>query len=178
MNRVGYGYDLHRLGAGRDLWLGGLRIDYDRGLIGHSDADVLVHAIADAVLGAAALGDIGLHFPDTEGRWRDLKGAVLMERVLTLTRQKGLQPVNVDCTIHAEQPKLSPHRQNLRESIAKMMDLPVEMVNVKFKTNEGVDSIGRGESIASSAVVLLTDGAGASVPGGDRMSRIAGDGAA
>lgn len=154
--RVGYGYDLHRLASGRDLWLGGVRVDYDRGLVGHSDADVLVHAIADAILGAAALGDIGQHFPDHEGRWRDMKGLALMERVLTMARQKGWNPVNVDCIVHAEQPKLSPHRDRIRESIAKMMDLPLDAVNVKFKTNEGLDSVGQSAAIAASVVVLLS----------------------
>lgn len=155
--RVGYGYDLHRLASGRDLWLGGVRVDYDRGLVGHSDADVLVHAVADAVLGAAGLGDIGQHFPDHEGRWKDLKGLALMERVMTLTRQKKLNPVNVDCIVHAEQPKLSPHRDRIRESLAKMLDLPVDAVNLKFKTNEGLDSVGQSAAIAASAVVLLSE---------------------
>lgn len=155
--RVGYGYDLHRLASGRDLWLGGVRIDYDRGLVGHSDADVLVHAVADALLGAAGLGDIGQHFPDHEGRWRDLKGLALMERVLSLLRQKKLRPVNVDCIVHAEQPKLSPHRERIRESLAKMTGLPEEAVNVKFKTNEGLDAVGQNTAIAASAVALLSD---------------------
>lgn len=154
-NRVGYGYDLHRLAAGRDLWLGGVRVDYDRGLVGHSDADVLVHAVADAVLGAAALGDIGQHFPDHEGRWKDMKGLALMERVLSMVHQKKMRLVNVDCTVHAEQPKLSPHRDRIRESLAGMLGLPLDSVNVKFKTNEGLDSVGQVAAIAASAVALL-----------------------
>ena len=155
--RVGYGYDLHRLASGRDLWLGGVRVDYDRGLVGHSDADVLVHAIADAILGAAALGDIGQHFPDHEGRWRDMKGGALMERVLSMVRQKNLRTVNVDCIVHAEQPKLSPHRDRIRQSLAGMLNLPVDSVNVKFKTNEGLDAVGQNTAIAASAVALLSD---------------------
>jgi len=155
--RVGYGYDLHRLASGRDLWLGGVRVDYDRGLVGHSDADVLVHAVADAILGAAGLGDIGQHFPDHEGRWKDLRGRALMERVMAMVRQKGLRPVNVDSTVHAEQPKLSPHRDRIRESLAAMLELAPADVNVKFKTNEGLDSIGQSAAIAASAVALLTD---------------------
>lgn len=154
--RVGYGYDPHRLASGRDLWLGGVRVDYDRGLVGHSDADVLVHAVADAILGAAALGDIGQHFPEHDGRWKDLKGSALMDRILTLMRQKGFKIVNVDCYVHAEQPKLSPHRDRIRESLAAMIDLPLEAVNVKFKTNEGLDAVGRGEAIAASAVAMLS----------------------
>lgn len=157
MNRVGFGYDLHRLASGRALWLGGVKIEYDRGLVGHSDADVLVHAVADALLGAAGLGDIGQHFPDSEGRWKDMKGSALMETILPLIRGKNLKPVNVDCTLHAEQPKLSPHRDKIRDTLAKMVGLPAERVNVKFKTNEGLDSIGRAEAIAASAVALLSD---------------------
>ncbi len=155
--RVGYGYDVHRLASGRDLWLGGVRVDYNRGLVGHSDADVLVHAVADAVLGAAALGDIGRHFPDSEGRWKDMKGTALMERVLSMARQKGFRVVNVDCIIHAEQPKLSPHREKILESLAAMLDVPADAVNVKFKTNEGLDAVGRVEAIAASAVALLSN---------------------
>ncbi|MBI4178807.1 2-C-methyl-D-erythritol 2,4-cyclodiphosphate synthase [bacterium] len=155
--RVGYGYDLHRLAPGRDLWLGGIRIDYDRGLVGHSDADVLVHAVADALLGAAALGDIGQHFPEHDGRWRDLKGSALMERVMGLIAEKKFKPVNVDCVIHAEKPKLSQYRDAIRKSIADMARLPAESVNVKFKTNEGLDAVGRGEAISASAVALLSD---------------------
>ncbi len=152
--RVGYGYDLHRLASGRDLWLGGVKVEFDRGLVGHSDADVLVHAVADAILGAAGLGDIGQHFPDHEGRWKDMRGSALMEKVLQMPGKK-FRVVNVDCIVHCERPKLSPHRDRIRDSIAGMVHIPADSVNVKFKTNEGLDAIGRNEAIAASAVVLL-----------------------
>lgn len=155
--RVGYGYDVHRLAPGRDLWLGGVRVEFERGLVGHSDADVLVHAVADALLGAAGQGDIGQHFPEHDGRWKDLKGSALMERVLNQVKEKKFRPVNVDCIVHAERPKLSPYRDAIRESLARMLGLPVGAVNVKFKTNEGLDAVGQNLAIAASAVALLSD---------------------
>jgi 2-C-methyl-D-erythritol 2,4-cyclodiphosphate synthase len=156
--RVGIGYDVHPFDPNRALVLGGVRIDGAWGLRGHSDADVLLHAIGDACLGAAALGDLGDHFPDTDARWRGVPSAVLVSRVLDLVRSRGLRPVNVDATVVAERPRLAPHRDDLRKRIAELLGLPLDHVSVKASTNSGLGSIGRAEGIAATAVVLLEDG--------------------
>jgi 2-C-methyl-D-erythritol 4-phosphate cytidylyltransferase / 2-C-methyl-D-erythritol 2,4-cyclodiphosphate synthase len=153
--RVGSGYDLHRLVEGRPLVLGGVTIPHERGLAGHSDADALCHAITDAVLGAAAAGDIGQHFPDTDERWRGASSVELLKQSVALVRARGYRVANVDATIIAERPKLGPHRPAIVVSVAAALGLPADAVSVKAKTNEGADSTGCGEAIAVHAVALL-----------------------
>jgi 2-C-methyl-D-erythritol 2,4-cyclodiphosphate synthase len=153
--RIGHGYDLHRLVAGRRLVLGGLEISHPRGLLGHSDADVVLHAVSDAILGALGAGDIGQHFPDSDERYRGIASSELLKQVAALMSGRGWRVGNLDITIHAEQPRLGPHREAMRQRIATLLDVPAECVNVKAKTNEGLDAVGRGEAIATTAVVLL-----------------------
>jgi len=155
MVRVGLGYDSHRLGPGRPLVLAGVRVPHDRGLLGHSDADAVLHAVTDAVLGAAGAGDIGELFPDTDPRWAGADSAAFLRRAMGIAAEAGLRPVNCDVTILAEAPRLAPHRQAMRESLAGLLGLPVSAVAVKAKTNEGMGFIGRGEGIAAAAVVLM-----------------------
>jgi 2-C-methyl-D-erythritol 2,4-cyclodiphosphate synthase len=156
MSRSGIGWDSHRLEAGRPLVLGGVRIpDADRGLVGHSDADVLTHAVIDALLGAAGLGDIGLHFPDTDERWRGADSIELLRAVLAMVREAGLSPVNMDATVVCEAPRLFPYRAEMRARLASAIDLPAESVNVKFTTAEGMGFAGRGEGIAALAIATL-----------------------
>jgi 2-C-methyl-D-erythritol 2,4-cyclodiphosphate synthase len=157
MFRIGHGYDLHRLVEGRALMLGGVRIDSARGLLGHSDGDVVLHAICDAMLGAMAIGDIGQHFPDTDERFRGAASSELLRHVAKLMRDEGWKIGNLDVTICAEEPRLAPHRLAMRSRIAELLDVPLTRVSIKAKTNEGVDAIGRGEAIAATAVVLLED---------------------
>jgi 2-C-methyl-D-erythritol 2,4-cyclodiphosphate synthase len=156
--RVGIGHDTHRLAEGRPLILGGVRIEHARGLVGHSDADVVLHAVADALLGAAALGDIGEHFPDTDPRWQGLDSGLLLTEVLDLVARAGWQPVNCDVIVHAQEPKLGPHKPALRANLARLLALDPTAVNVKAKTGEHVGPVGRGEAIACEAVVLLERG--------------------
>ncbi|MFI5395080.1 MAG: 2-C-methyl-D-erythritol 2,4-cyclodiphosphate synthase [Candidatus Binatia bacterium] len=153
--RIGQGYDLHRLVEGRRLILGGVDIPHPRGLLGHSDADVVLHAIGDAILGAMSAGDIGLHFPDTDERYRGIASTELLRHVVALMSGQGWRVGNLDVTICAEQPRLAPHRDAIRQRIAELLGVPRICVNVKAKTNEGVDAIGRGEAVAATAVVLL-----------------------
>ncbi len=153
--RVGVGYDLHRLVRGRALVLAGVRIEYEFGLSGHSDADVVLHAVTDALLGAAGLPDIGEMFPDTDPRYKDADSRVLLASALEAVKAKGLVIGNVDVIVHAERPKLSVHKRAMRESIAGILGVSIDDVNVKAKTNEGVDAVGRGEAIACTAVALL-----------------------
>jgi 2-C-methyl-D-erythritol 2,4-cyclodiphosphate synthase len=153
--RVGIGHDTHRLGAGRPLILGGVRIDHPQGLIGHSDADVVLHAVADALLGAAGLGDIGEHYPDTDLRWRGLDSGRLLAEVVERIAAAGWRTVNCDLIIHAQEPKLGPHKPALRANIARLLGVGEGVVNVKAKTGEHVGPIGRAEAIACEAVVLL-----------------------
>ena len=153
--RVGHGHDTHRLSRGRILVLGGVPIDFERGLLGHSDADVLLHAITDALLGAAGLGDIGEWFPDTDPQWAGANSADLLQTAVREVAARRWKIVNLDCTISAEQPKLSPHKPAIRERIAELLEISVENVNVKAKTGEGVGPVGRKEAIAADAVVLL-----------------------
>lgn len=155
--RVGIGYDIHAFDPGRVLMLGGVKIEGAWGLKGHSDADVLLHAVADALLGAAALGDLGEHFPDDDPQWKDVPSAVLLAEVLTKVRAKGFRPVNVDVNVIAERPRLAPHREAIRERLAALLALPVGAVSVKARTNEGLDALGQGKGIAAQAVVLLDD---------------------
>lgn len=153
--RIGQGYDLHRLVEGRDLILGGVKINYEKGLLGHSDADVLLHAITDALLGAAGLGDIGRHFPDTDPAFKGADSKVLLSEAVALVVKAGWVIVNVDCTIIAQAPKLAPYMPQIRESVAKAIGVDLQRVNVKAKTNEGCDAVGRKEAIEAHAVVLL-----------------------
>ncbi len=155
MSLVGIGYDTHRYAAGRRLVLGGIEIAHDLGLDGHSDADVLTHAIIDALLGGAGLGDIGEHFPDTNERWRDADSLTLLETVVTTVVATGLEIVNVDCTVVMEQPKLAPHKQAIRECLARTLMLSPARVNVKATTGEGMGFVGRGEGVAALAVAGL-----------------------
>ncbi len=153
--RVGSGYDLHRFADGRRLILGGVEIPFDRGLAGHSDADALCHAVTDALLGAASLGDIGTHFPDTDARWRGASSIGLLEQAVAMVGRLGFRVVNADATIVTERPKLGPHRAAMAASLARALGLPASAVSVKAKTNEGVDATGRGEALAVHAVALL-----------------------
>ena len=158
--RVGFGYDVHPFVSGRPLILGGIRIPYLFGLKGHSDADVLVHAICDALLGAVAEGDIGRHFPDTDPQYRDIKSTILLKKVLTKVREKGFRPVNVDATIVAEKPKLFDTIPRMVKEVADVLEIETERVNVKATTTEGLGFTGREEGIAAYAVALVeTDSA-------------------
>lgn len=153
--RIGAGYDLHRLEPGRKLILGGVEIPHETGLIGHSDADVLCHAITDAILGAAALGDIGRHFPDTDLRWKDADSIVLLSLAAAIVRDAGFAVLNIDAVVIAEAPKLLPHLDAMRQKIADAMGIEVSAVSVKGKTNEKVGELGRGEAMAVHAVAML-----------------------
>ena len=153
--RVGFGYDLHRLVDGRPLILGGIEIPCDRGLLGHSDADAVCHAVTDAILGAAAAGDIGQHFPDTDPRWKGASSIELLRAVVDFVRTRGLDVVNLDVVVVAEEPKIGPFVNRMRESLAAVAGIDSERVSVKGKTNEGVDATGRGEAIAAHAVAML-----------------------
>lgn len=138
--------------------LGGVEIPHGKGPVGHSDGDVLLHALADALLGAAALGDIGSHFPDTDARWKGADSAALLSHVMGLLRERGFSPVNIDVTVVAQEPKVGPHREAIRARLSELLGLPLDRVSVKAKTNEGLGEIGRGEAIACHAVALLKDG--------------------
>jgi len=153
--RIGQGYDLHRLAAGRKLILAGVEVASEVGPAGHSDADVVLHAVIDALLGAAGLGDIGEHFPDTDPAYAGIDSGLLLEQALDKVWQGGYTPVNVDVTIIAEKPKLKDHKPAMRQRLAKMLNLAEDAVNIKAKTNEGVGEIGKGEAIACWAVVGL-----------------------
>ena len=153
--RVGIGYDYHRLEAGRKLVLGGVEIPFSKGLAGHSDGDVLTHAVCDALLGAAGLGDIGQHFPDTDPQWKDASSLTLLAQVVERLRAKGLRVAQVDSVIIAEAPKLAPHFARMRETLARALDVAPAEVNVKAKTTEGLEAVGRGEAMAAQAVVTL-----------------------
>lgn len=153
--RVGLGHDTHRLAPNRALILGGVRIDFDRGLLGHSDADILLHAITDALLGAAGLGDIGDAFPDTDPTYAGIDSTLLLTEALKRVAGQGWRPVNLDCTIFAQRPKLASYKPAIRKRVSELLGIPVECINVKAKTGEGVGPIGREEAMAADAVVLL-----------------------
>jgi 2-C-methyl-D-erythritol 2,4-cyclodiphosphate synthase len=153
--RIGQGYDVHQLVAGRKLIIGGVEIPYDKGLLGHSDADVLLHAICDALLGAAALGDIGRHFADTEAKYKNIDSRILLRESLHLVREQGYRVGNVDATIIAQAPKMAPHIFQMVENIADDLRVEKSAVNVKATTTEKLGLTGRGEGIAAQAVVLL-----------------------
>lgn len=158
MSLAGIGYDSHRLAPGRRLVIGGIEIPHELGLDGHSDADVLAHAVIDALLGAAGLGDIGEHFPDTDERWRDADSMQLLASVVTSVHAAGLEILNVDCTVVMEAPKLAPHKHAIRARLASALGLEPGRVNVKASTGEGVGFVGRGEGVAALAVAALREG--------------------
>ena len=153
--RIGMGYDIHRLVSGRKLVLGGVTIPFEKGLLGHSDADVLVHAVCDALLGAAGLGDIGLHFPDTDPKYKDIESLKLLSQTVDLIRINGYQLQNVDTTIFAEQPKLAPYRTAMQLNLAQTLKVDCCLVNIKATTAEGLGIIGKGDAIAAMSVVLV-----------------------
>ncbi len=155
MFRIGQGFDVHQLVEGRPLIVGGIEIEYEKGLLGHSDADVLLHTIADAALGAIGEGDIGKHFPDTDPAFKDANSAKLLEHVWKIVKEKGYSLGNVDCTIIAQQPKMAPYISQMRERIAYLLEGKVDQVNVKATTTEKLGFTGRGEGIAAQAVILL-----------------------
>lgn len=153
--RIGYGEDIHRLVPDRKLILGGVEIPFDQGLLGHSDADCLLHAIADALLGACALGDIGDHFPVDDPQWGNADSKKILSESYSLVKKKGYQIANLDASVLAEKPRLSPYRLAMRESIARVLELELNQVSVKLMTNEGLDAIGEGKAIRSTCICLL-----------------------
>jgi 2-C-methyl-D-erythritol 2,4-cyclodiphosphate synthase len=155
--RIGVGYDVHRLVTGRPLVLGGITIPFEKGLEGHSDADVLVHAACDALLGAAGEGDIGRHFPDTDPRYKGIYSIRLLELTLTILRARGFSVVNLDAVVFAEAPKLQPYRDEMQATMARTMGIDPQRINVKATTTEGLGCIGRGDGIAAMCIVLLVE---------------------
>jgi 2-C-methyl-D-erythritol 2,4-cyclodiphosphate synthase len=155
MFRIGQGYDVHQLTEDRPLIIGGIQIPHEKGLLGHSDADVLLHAITDAILGAVGLGDIGTHFPDTDVAYKNADSSYLLSEIWNKVKDMGYRLGNVDCTIIAQKPKMAPYIRNMKENIAKLLDAEISQVNVKATTNEKLGFIGREEGIASFSVVLL-----------------------
>jgi 2-C-methyl-D-erythritol 2,4-cyclodiphosphate synthase len=153
--RTGLGWDVHRIAGGRPLILGGVTIPWAYGLYGHSDADILLHAVTDAVLGAAALGDIGMHFPDTDPKWKGASSKQFLEHAVGMVRELGYTLINVDTTVILETPKLKDYRQAIRESLAAILGLAVDRVSVKFKTAEKVGTVGRGFSAEAQAIVTV-----------------------
>jgi 2-C-methyl-D-erythritol 2,4-cyclodiphosphate synthase len=155
MTPAGIGYDTHRLAAGRRLVIGGVQIPHDRGLEGHSDSDVLAHAVIDALLGAAGLGDIGEHYPDNDERWRDADSMALLREVVAMVRSRGLEIEHVDCTVMIEEPKLAPHKAAIRASLADALGVDGARVNVKATTGERMGFVGRGEGVGALAVASV-----------------------
>jgi 2-C-methyl-D-erythritol 2,4-cyclodiphosphate synthase len=155
MLRVGFGYDAHRLTKGRDLILGGVKIPHDKGLLGHSDADVLSHAIGEAILGALSSGDLGEHFPDTDQRYKDISSLRILSMIIDLAKKENANIINVDSTIVAEEPKLSNHIQKMRENVSNTLKIDVDQVSVKATTTEGMGFTGMEEGMAAYAVVLV-----------------------
>ena len=155
--RVGMGYDVHRLTENRDLILGGVKIPWEKGLLGHSDADVLIHAVMDALLGAAALGDIGKHFPDTDPAYKGISSIKLLVHVAGLLRENGYEVGNIDATVIAQKPKMAPHIPQMRRNMAEALGISESKLNIKATTEEGLGFTGRGEGIASQAICLLTE---------------------
>ncbi|MGV3637925.1 MAG: 2-C-methyl-D-erythritol 2,4-cyclodiphosphate synthase [Flavobacteriales bacterium] len=156
MFRIGFGFDVHRLVEGRELWLGGVLIPHRTGALGHSDADVLLHALCDALLGAAAQGDIGQHFPDTDMRWKGADSKVLLHEVVRIIGEHGWKVVNVDCTLILERPKIMPHVPAMRAVLAPLLGVDVDAVSIKATTNEKMGFVGREEGVAAHAVALIT----------------------
>lgn len=155
MTRSGIGYDLHRLAAGLKLMVGGVEVPHDKGSVGHSDGDVLSHALCDALLGAASLGDIGTHFPDTDPRWKGASSLLFLEHARELLDERSLRISHIDAVVICERPKLGPHFPRMREALAKSLGISQQQINLKAKTNEGTGEIGRGEAIAAHAIATL-----------------------
>ena len=153
--RVGYGYDVHRLAEDRDLWLGGIKIEHTKGLLGHSDADVLIHAICDALLGAANLRDIGFHFPDTAGEYKDIDSKILFAKTLEVLSGKGYRVGNIDATICAERPKINPHIPAMQKVMADILQIDIDDISIKATTSEKMGFVGREEGFAAYAVALI-----------------------
>ncbi len=153
--RVGFGYDVHVFAQNRDLWLGGIKINFHLGLLGHSDADVLIHALCDALLGAANMRDIGYHFPDTAGEYKNIDSKILLKEVMLLIREKGYEFGNADCTIVAEQPKLNPHIPSIQVKLAEVMGVSEEDISIKATTSEKMGFVGRQEGLAAYVTVLI-----------------------
>lgn len=154
--RVGFGYDVHRLVAGRALWLGGIRIAHTEGLLGHSDADVLIHAICDALLGAANMRDIGYHFPDTANEYENIDSKILLRKTMALLREAGYELGNIDATVAAERPKLNPHIPEMKRTLASVLEVDEEAISIKATTTERLGFTGREEGIAAYATVLIS----------------------
>lgn len=153
--RIGHGYDVHQLAEGRKMVLGGVEIPFEKGILGHSDADVLLHAICDAMLGAAALGDIGKHFPDTDAAFKDISSTILLSKVDDLIRSKGFHVINIDSTIVLQKPKIGPYVDRMKNNISGVLNIDTNSVSVKATTSEGLGFIGKGNGIVAYAVVLL-----------------------
>jgi 2-C-methyl-D-erythritol 2,4-cyclodiphosphate synthase len=154
--RTGFGFDVHAFAEGRKLIIGGIEIPYDKGLEGHSDADVLLHAICDAMLGALALGDIGIHFPNTDERWKDADSSLLLKHVIELINSKGYELGNLDCVLAMEKPKISPYVNQIRMRISEIIEADIEQISIKATTTEKLGFVGRTEGVVSFATVLLT----------------------
>ncbi len=155
MYRVGLGYDIHKLTTGRDLIIGGVKITHEKGLLGHSDADVLIHAIVDAMLGALALADIGTLFPDTDKKYKDIDSTILLEKVYEKISEKGWQIVNIDCNIIAQEPKMMPYIPKMKKVLCKILEIELDELSIKAKTNENLDAVGQKLAIEAHAVVML-----------------------
>ena len=153
--RIGFGYDVHRLAEGRDLWLGGIKIEHLKGAVGHSDADVMIHAICDALLGAANLGDIGKHFPDTSADFKNIDSKILLKRVCVLLEEKKYTIGNIDVSLTLEKPKIAPHIPLMQKVLCEVMNIPVEDLSIKATTNEKMGFVGREEGIACYAIALI-----------------------
>lgn len=153
--RVGFGYDVHRLADNRELWLGGIKIPHTQGLLGHSDADVLIHAVCDALLGAANLRDIGFHFPDTAGEYKDIDSKILLKRTLEVISEKGYKIGNIDATICAERPKINPHIPEMQKVMAEILNIPEDDISIKATTSEKMGFVGREEGFTAYAVALI-----------------------
>ncbi|WP_436414869.1 2-C-methyl-D-erythritol 2,4-cyclodiphosphate synthase [Petrimonas sp.] len=153
--RIGFGYDMHRLTEGRDFWMGGIKIDFEKGLQGHSDADVLIHAVCDALLGAANLRDIGFHFPDTAGEFHNIDSKILLRKTVALLRDKGFEIGNIDATICAEAPKMNPHIPAMQQTLSEIIQTDIDNISIKATTSEKMGFVGRQEGITAYAVALV-----------------------
>lgn len=153
--RIGFGFDVHKLVEGRDLWMGGVKIPHSLGLLGHSDADVLIHAICDAILGAANMRDIGFHFPDTAGEYKDIDSKILLKKTVALVREKGYEIGNIDATICAERPKMNPHIPEMQRVLSEVMGIDIDDISIKATTTEKLGFTGREEGISAYAVALI-----------------------
>ncbi|MBU5486227.1 2-C-methyl-D-erythritol 2,4-cyclodiphosphate synthase [Clostridium sp. MSJ-11] len=154
--RIGMGYDVHRLVEGRKLIIGGVEIPYEKGLLGHSDADVLLHALMDSILGAAALGDIGKHFPDKDDSYKDISSVKLLKEVKKIVENKGYKVTNIDSTIIAQSPKMAPYIEEMRMKVSETLDISIDMINIKATTEEGLGFTGSGEGISAQSICLLS----------------------